>query len=78
MVESMTNVTVRNTLNGERVEIPVVPGRTVRDAVAESGFVAGDDFSVRDKLGGVVDHEDISGYAGKVVNVGLPGNVEGG
>jgi hypothetical protein len=66
-------VRVRNTLSNESIDIPIVDGKTVRQVVAESGFVAGDEFSVRDKRGNIVDDQSVSAFAGQVVNLGLPG-----
>jgi len=65
-------VTIRNTITNERMEIPAEQGKNVKDAVQNSGFVAGD-FSVRDKQGNVIDDSRISEFDGQVVNVGLPG-----
>src|SRR5262245_56174418 len=57
--EYTMGVTVRNTITNDRVEVVAAPGRSVQDAVRESGFVHGD-FSVRDKDGNVVDSQPIS------------------
>ena len=47
-------VTVRNTITNDRVQLDAIPGKTVQNTVKESGFVHGE-FSVRDKDGNVVD-----------------------
>lgn len=65
-------VTIRNAITNERMEVTAETGKTVKDAVEKSGFVAGD-FSVRDKDGNVIDDRHITDFDGKVVNVGLPG-----
>ena len=71
-------VTVRNTLNNERHELPTDTNQTVKEAIENSGFVLGD-FSARDKNGNVVDSQPISQFEGQIVNVGLPGStIEGG
>lgn len=65
-------VTVRNTITNDRVQLDTVAGKSVQEAIRESGFVHGD-FSVRDKDGNVVDAQPLADYEGKILNVGLPG-----
>ena len=73
----MAVFTVRNSVNGQRQDVGIQLGQTVREAVEGSGFVTGD-FSVRDKSGRVIDSDQVSAFEGQVVNVGLRGNVVGG
>jgi hypothetical protein len=63
---------MRNTITNDRLLLEALPGRTVQEAVKESGFVHGD-FSVRDKDGNVVDEEWIDDFEDTILNVGLPG-----
>jgi hypothetical protein len=65
-------LTARNTINGERMQIDTDGSKTVAAAVRDSGWVTGE-FSVRDKNGNVIDDRPSSEYQGMVVNVGLPG-----
>ncbi|WP_432969078.1 hypothetical protein [Dactylosporangium sp. CA-233914] len=68
-------VTFRNALTDSTQTIEVVNGQSVRDAVTSSGFIAaGNDFSVRDRDGVVVDHEPAVYYSGLMLSVGLPGD----
>jgi hypothetical protein len=69
------NVTFRNAITGDRQEVGIDPGQTVRDAVEASGLVAaGNAFSVRDKRGEVVDDQMAAQHANTVLTVGLPGD----
>ncbi|MGI5247127.1 hypothetical protein [Dactylosporangium sp. CA-139066] len=72
----MTNtVTFRNALTDSTQTIEVQPGQTVHQAVANAGFIAtGNDFSVRDKDGVVVDNRPASDFSGMMLSVGLPGD----
>jgi hypothetical protein len=68
----MANVTLRNAITNDRHQINPQPGKTVKQAVEESGFVQGT-FSVRDKNGQIIDNEMIDNFSDAVLNVGLPG-----
>ncbi len=69
-------VTFRNAITDQRVQIEVGAGQTVRQAVEDSGFIAaGNGFSVRDKLGNVVDDQPAIQYTNTVLSVGLPGDL---
>ena len=68
-------VTFRNALTDLTQTLDVQPGQTVRQTVANSGLIAaGNDFSVRDKDGVVVDNRPASEYSGMMLSVGLPGD----
>lgn len=72
-------VVFRNVITGDRQEVTVQSGQTVRQAVENTGIIApGNQFSVRDKDGEVVDGDPATQHEGKVLNVGLPGNIQGG
>jgi hypothetical protein len=72
-------VTFRNVITGDRQDLQVQPGQTVRQAVEAAGIIApGNQFSVRDKDGAVVDNDQASQHEGKVLNVGLAGTIQGG
>ena len=71
-------VTVRNTITNERTEITSEQGKSVKEAVQDSGLVLSGNFSVRDKTGNVIDDSRISDFDGQVVNVGLAGRTVGG
>lgn len=72
-------VTFRNVITGDRHDIDVQPGQTVRQAVESAGIVApGNQFSVRDKGGTVVDNDLASQHSGEVLQIGPLGNVQGG
>jgi hypothetical protein len=72
-------VTFRNVITGDRQDIDVRPGQTVRQAVEAAGIIApGNQFSVRDKDGTVVDGDPAHQHEGKVLQVGPQGNVQGG
>jgi hypothetical protein len=75
-----TVVTFRNAITDQRQEVEVQPGQTVKQAVEASGFIAsGNQFSVRDKDGHVVDDKPATDYANTLLSVGLPGDtVRGG
>jgi hypothetical protein len=75
-----TVVTFRNAITDARQEVEVQPGQTVKQAVEASGFIAtGNQFSVRDKDGHVVDDKPATEYANTLLSVGLPGDtVRGG
>jgi hypothetical protein len=76
----MAAVTFRNAITDARHQVDVSPGQTVRQVVETSGFVAsGNDFSVRDKNGIVVDSDQATKHEGTVLTVGLAGDtVRGG
>jgi hypothetical protein len=65
-------LTARNTINGERMQIDTDASKSIAEAVRDSGWVTGQ-FSVRDKNGNVIDDRPASEFEGTVVNVGLPG-----
>jgi len=69
-------VTFRNALTDMTSQpVEVQPGQTVRQAVEASGLIAaGNNFSVRDKDGRVVDDQQASQYSGQMLSVGLPGD----
>ncbi len=72
-------VTFRNVITGDRTDIDVRPGQTVRQAVESAGIIApGNQFSVRDKDGSVVDSDQAAQHEGKVLQIGPPGTVQGG
>ncbi|HUN30993.1 MAG TPA: hypothetical protein VMU95_03165 [Trebonia sp.] len=72
-------VTFRNVITGDRQEVSVQPGQTVRQTVESAGIIApGNQFSVRDKDGTVVDNDPAVQHEGKVLQIGPPGNVQGG
>lgn len=71
----MTTVTFRNALTDSSQRVDIQPGQTIRQAVEHSGLIAaGNDFSVRDKDGNVVDSRQASEYSGMMLSVGLPGD----
>lgn len=76
----MSTVTFRNAITDARHQVEVTAGQTVRQAVQSSGFIAaGNDFSVRDKDGTIVDDHPAAQHAGTVLTVGLAGDrVSGG
>jgi hypothetical protein len=67
-------VIVRNALNNDRIDLPPVAGKSVKQAVRDSGFVIDDQFSVRDKNGHVIDQQLITEFDNLVVTVGMPGD----
>lgn len=70
-----TSLTLRNAISNARQDVEVEPGKTVRQVVEESGFIAaGNGFSVRDKSGQVVDDRPAADFANTVLSVGLPGD----
>jgi len=72
-------VTFRNVITGDRHDIDVHPGRTVRQTVESAGIIApGNHFSVRDKDGTVVDNDPATHHEGRVLQIGPLGNVQGG
>jgi hypothetical protein len=72
-------VTFRNIISGDRQEVTVQPGQTVHQAVESAGLIApGNQFSVRDKDGTIVDNEPVQQHEGKVLQIGPQGNVQGG
>jgi len=72
-------VTFRNVITGDRRDIDVHPGQTVRQTVESVGMIApGNQFSVRDKDGAVVDDDPASRHEGRVLQIGPLGNVQGG
>lgn len=72
-------VTFRNVITGDRRDIDVQPGHTVRETVETAGIIApGNQFSVRDKDGTVVDNDQADLHEGKVLQIGPLGNVQGG
>jgi hypothetical protein len=69
-------LTVRNVITGARASLMISPGRTVKEVVNNSEFIAkGILFSVRDKRGYVVDDRPAADFAGLVLNVGIPGDL---
>ena len=68
----MATVAVRNSINNERFDVQYTPGKSVKDTVREAGVVSGD-FSIRDKVGNVIDDQPINNYVGQVLNLGMPG-----
>ncbi|MDY7083631.1 MAG: hypothetical protein SYR96_00855 [Actinomycetota bacterium] len=75
-----TVVNFRNALDGHTQPVEVQPGQTVQQAVEASGLIAaGNQFSVRDKDGQVVDNREATDFDGLTLSVGLPGDeVRGG
>jgi hypothetical protein len=72
-------VTFRNVITGDRHDVDAQPGQTVRQVVESAGIIApGNGFSVRDKDGTVVDSDSAQQHDGKVLQIGPPGNVQGG
>jgi hypothetical protein len=72
-------VTFRNVITGQRHDVTVQPGQTVRQAVESAGIIApGNQFSVRDKGGTVVDADLADQHEGMVLQIGPQGNVQGG
>jgi hypothetical protein len=72
-------VTFRNVITGDRHDIDVQPGQTVRQAVDSAGIIApGNQFSVRDKSGTMVDNDPATQHSGEVLQIGPLGNVQGG
>jgi hypothetical protein len=75
-------VTFRNVITGDRHPIDVQPGQvgqSVRQTVESAGIIApGNQFSVRDKNGTVVDNDPVSQHGGEVLQIGPLGNVQGG
>jgi len=72
-------ITFRNVITGDRTEVQVAAGQTVQDAVRSSGFIApGNNFSVRDRDGNVVDDDQSTEHSDEVLYVGPVGNVQGG
>jgi uncharacterized surface anchored protein len=71
----MATVTLRNSLTGETHPVEVQTNRTVRQSVSNSGVIAGNEFSVRDKNGNVVDNDQLASHEGEVLNIGLPGDM---
>ncbi|WP_117213933.1 hypothetical protein [Allorhizocola rhizosphaerae] len=76
----MNTITFRNALTDMNQQVPVQAGQTVRQTVESSGFIApGNNFSVRDKDGQIVDEQPADRFVGQMLSVGLPGdNVVGG
>jgi hypothetical protein len=75
----MSSVTFRNAITDARHPVDVSPGQTVRQAVLDSGFIAaGNEFSVRDKEGTIVDNQPADQFAGAVLTVGLAGDTVSG
>ena len=71
-------VTVRNVLDNGQQDLQSSPNKSLKQAVQDAGLVHGD-FSIRDKLGSVIDDQPVSTWEGKTVFLGLPGRtVEGG
>jgi hypothetical protein len=72
-------VTFRNVLTGAEREVDVQPGQTVKQAAEGAGIIApGNNFSVRDKDGKVVDSELVDNHQQRLLTIGLPGPVQGG
>jgi hypothetical protein len=72
-------VTFRNVITGAERDVDVEPGQTVKQAAERAGVVApGNNFSVRDKDGKVVDSEPVVNHEQRVLSIGLPGPVAGG
>ena len=76
----MSSVTIRNAITDARQVLEIQPNQTVRQAVENSGFVAaGNAFAVRDKIGNVVDNDQVTEHKDTVLTVGLPDDqIEGG
>ncbi|HUA27518.1 MAG TPA: hypothetical protein VMC03_01425 [Streptosporangiaceae bacterium] len=76
----MSTVTIRNAITDARQVLEIQPDQTVRQAVEKSGFIAaGNPFAVRDKVGNVVDDEQVADHKDTVLTVGLPDDqIEGG
>lgn len=71
----MNTITFRNALTDVTQPVQLQAGQSVRQAVESSGLIAaGNNFSVRDKDGQVVDDQPASQFAGQMLSVGLPGD----
>jgi hypothetical protein len=75
-----TYITFRNAITDVRHQVEVSPGQTVKQAVLDSGILpSGNEFSVRDKFGHIVDNDTAVERAGELLSVGLAGDeVHGG
>ena len=72
-------VTFRNVLTGAERDVDVDSGQSVKQAAERAGVVApGNNFSVRDKDGKVVDNEPVADHEERVLTIGLAGPVSGG
>jgi hypothetical protein len=72
-------VTFRNVITGAERELDVDSGLSVKQAAESAGIIAqGNNFSVRDKDGRVVDAEPIASHEERVLSIGLPGTIQGG
>lgn len=65
------SVTLRNVITNERLDIEPANGKTVRQAIRESGFVL-NDFGVTNKNGENVGDRPVGEFEGEVLNIGLP------
>lgn len=75
----MPTITFRNAITDARHPVEISEGQTVREAVIDSGFIAaGNEFSVRDKEGSIVDGDLASEHANEVLSVGLAGDTVSG
>jgi hypothetical protein len=72
-------ITFRNVITGNKSEIQIAEGQTVKSLVEAAGIIApGNQFSVRDKNGIAVDGDQSSEHANEVLQIGPQGNVTGG
>src|SRR5262249_50297783 len=64
-------ITLRNVITNERLDIEPTNGKTVRQAIRDSGFVLSD-LGVTNKDGANVSERPIRDFEGEVLNIGLP------
>jgi hypothetical protein len=72
-------VTFRNVITGDQHDVPVGPGQTIRQAVESAGIIApGSHFVARDQGGAEVDDDPATQHDGEMLQIGPPGNIQGG